>query len=139
MNLLNEIRLIKTGVKELRSFGIVVGGIFAALGILFLWKGKPSAPFFLVVGIPLIFFGLTAPKILKQIYIVWMSIGLILGAVIAPVILTLLYYFAVTPIGIIARLSGKKFLDTEFKQDKDTYWIPKDNSKRNSKSYDTQF
>ena len=139
MKLFDEIKEIKTGEKELKSFGKVVGGIFLLLGLLFLWRGKPSFSICLGIGIPLIVFGFISPKILKWIYLAWMSLGLILGAVMAPVILALLYFIGITPISLIGRATGKKFLDLDFKKETSTYWVLKDNSKRDKKSYETQF
>ena len=139
MKLLEEVKNIKSGEKELRSFGHVVGGIFSALGLLFLWKGQSFYPYFLGIGMPLIILGFLRPRLLKQVYIAWMSLAILMGAVMAPIVLTLLYFITVTPIAVIARLTGKKFLDLDFRKKTDTYWIPKDNSKRDKKSYEVQF
>ncbi|MSR76788.1 MAG: hypothetical protein EXS63_00960 [Candidatus Omnitrophica bacterium] len=138
MKLLEEIKQIKSGEKELKTFGWMVGGIFMALGALMLWRGKPHFPVFFGIGVPLVLLGLLLPKSLKQIYIAWMAFGLLLGAVVAPAVLGLLYFSGITPIAMIARLTGKEFLDFKFKKPTDSYWIPKP-KKDPQKSCETQY
>ena len=60
--------------------------------------------------------GLLNPKALERVYAVWMGIAFALGWVVSRAILILLFYFVITPIGIVARLSGKKFIDITFPQ-----------------------
>ena len=138
IKLLEEIKQIKTGDKELKNFGLLVGGIFIAFGLLMLWRGKPHFTVPIVIGTPLVILGVITPRLLKQIYLAWMSLGFIMGAIVAPIILTLLYFFGITPIGLLGRLTGKEFLDLKFKIPADSYWIPK--AKRDpQKSSETQF
>ncbi len=61
-----------------------------------------------------------SPKALTPLYWLWMSVAMVLGAVLGPVILTLVYYFVLTPLALISRATGKVWLDTG-RQDT-TYW-----------------
>jgi len=50
MNIRDEIKQLKTGARELRKFGFLVGGVFAALGVVLLLRHRPAAPYLLGIG-----------------------------------------------------------------------------------------
>ena len=78
-------------------------------------------------------------ELLKPIYKAWMSLAKLLCSFIRNVILIILFYLVVTPIGLVARLFGKNFLELKFGEDKDSYWIPSKTAKFEKKSYENQF
>ncbi len=118
-----ELKELKTGKRELRNFGLLVGGIFAVLGAWFLYRGKPVGPWFLGVGTPLIVLGLIAPAVLRHAYLAWMTLALILGLVVSTVLLTVFYFLVMTPIGLIARIAGKDFMTRRLDKTAKSYWI----------------
>src|SRR5438067_85335 len=105
-----DLKEIKTSPRDLRKFGLMVGGVFAVLGFAFLVRGKMRYPYFLAPGVFLLIFGAVAPTILKYIYIAWMVFAIVLGFVVSNVLLTTFFFIVITPVGIIARLAGKDFL-----------------------------
>ena len=139
MNIREDINQLKTTPHELRKFGLMVGGVFAALGLLFLWRHKGYYPYFLWPGVVLVLFGLVLPRALKWVYIAWMSVAFVLGFVMAHVILTLFFYLMITPMGLIARLFGKDFLRLRLDRNAVTYWIPRDRKFRPPAEYERQF
>jgi hypothetical protein len=134
-----EIKELKTGPAELRKFGLLVGGVFALLGAVAWLRHKPVAPFLLTPGILLIFFGLAAPKALKYVYLVWMSLAIVLGFVVSNILLTLLFYAVVTPIGLMARCSGKDFLGLKLDPKAASHWLPCEKKARKPEEYERQF
>ncbi len=106
-----EIGGLPLSKKELRRFGLVVGGIFTLLSIWELWLG--------VLGAILILGGIILPLALKWPYKLWLGLGLILGFIVSHIILTILFYLVITPIAIVKRLVTKKS-----KVEPDTYWHP---------------
>jgi len=120
-----DIKELKTSKRDLRKFGLLVGGIFAGLGILFWARGKAHYPYFLAPGIALVALGLAIPKVLKPVYIAWMSLAIVLGFVISNVILTLFFFLVITPIGLLARILGKDFLSLKLDRSASSYWIPR--------------
>jgi len=125
---MNWIREIRNGLKELdlskrnlRKFGAMVGGVFVVLALLHFICG--------VIGILLIIFGIVFPEALKGIYKGWMGIAFTLGWLVSGILLILLFFFVLTPIGLIARLAGKEFLDIKPKEEQNTYWIKTNNKK----------
>jgi hypothetical protein len=138
--MIEEIKHIKCGKRELRNFGITLGIIFGLLGGLLLWREKGYVvTFFMLSGFFLVF-GLALPGLLKQIYKVWMTLALIMGWVMTRVILSILFYLLVTPIGLAARLVGKNFLDKKFKsENSNSYWIKKEQTVFKKSDFERQF
>jgi hypothetical protein len=135
-----EIKSLKTGAHELRKFGLTVGGIVALLGLWFWWRGKPLFPYFLVPGVLLVCTGALVPRTLKLIFIGWMSLAFILGFAISTALLTVLFYLVVTPIGLIARLAGRDFLNRKLDRSAASYWIMRDRSSPGeTRNYEQQF
>ena len=107
-------------------------------GFLF-WRGKESFEAILVTGSALILLGLVIPVVLKPIYWIWMILAVILGWIMTRVILSLLFYVVITPIGIFSRLFGSKFLDLKWDKSKDSYWNARTKTQRNNEEYERQF
>ena len=123
MTIRDDIRQLKTGPRELRKFGLVVGGVFAALGVLFWLQHKPAFPYLLVPGLALVVLGTIRPQILKYVYLGWMALAFLLGFVVSNILLTLLFLLVITPIGLVARLFGKDFLSLKLDRAAPSYWI----------------
>ena len=139
MSILSDIQKLKAGPRELRKFGLLVGGMFLAIGIWFLIRHKPSYPFFLWPGIALVAFGALAPRTLKYIYIAWMAVAFTLGFFMSQVILTLFFFVVVTPIGLLARLFRKDFLGRKLEKDAASYWVRYPKEPKAAESYYRQF
>jgi hypothetical protein len=139
MNLRNEIKELKTGARELRNFGLLVGGVFAALGVILLLRHRPAAPYLLGIGGFLILFGLVAPRALKYIYLVWMSFAIVLGLVVSGILLTLFFFVVITPIGWVARAFGNDFLSLKLDRNAASYWLPRERKAKKPSEYERQF
>ncbi len=122
MRISEEIKSLEVSPKKIREFGLLVGGVFLLLGGLALWRGRPAAPCFLGIGGFLFFFGVVYPAILKPLYRAWMIFAILLGWVMSRVMLSLLFFIAITPIGLCMRLQGKDLLDQKFPDPKDSFW-----------------
>jgi Saxitoxin biosynthesis operon protein SxtJ len=139
MNIREDIKQLKTGERDLRKFGLLVGGVFAVFGVLFLLRHKAHYPWFLVPGVVLVVSGAVFPRALKYIYIAWMSVAAVLGFVMAHVILTLFFFLVITPIGLVARLFGKDFLGLKLDGRATTYWIRREQKPKAQTNYEQQF
>ncbi|MCK4911199.1 MAG: hypothetical protein KAR83_06140 [Thermodesulfovibrionales bacterium] len=122
-NIFREMRNIKSTKKELREFGLLVGGIFVLIAAFGLYHQRPWAPAVLVVGAVLVISGALLPKLLLPAHKVWMSIAVVLGAVMSRVVLTVLFFLVLTPVSLLARATGKRFLELGFKEDRTSYWV----------------
>jgi len=120
----DELKSLEISKKILRKFGLLVGGIFFLFGF---WIYYSSQSFvgiiFLFIGILLFAFGLLFPNVLSSAYKVWMGLAFALGWIMSRVLLIVLFYFVLTPVGFIAKIVGKKFLDIDYTVKKESYWI----------------
>ena len=127
-----EINFLPLTKKDLRKFGILVGGVFLILcALIFLTGGGEIFEWiFLIVGGFLFLFGLVIPALLKRVYLIWMTGALVLGWIMSRVIITILFFFILTPIALIAKAFGKKFLELDFRDNKTSYWIMREPGKK---------
>ena len=109
-----------------RNFGLVVGGILAAIGIYQLVIGSSSYTWFLVPGGILFVLGVIAPRLLHPLNVGWTKLGLLLGRIITPIVMLLVYAISVVPTGLILRLSGKDLLSLKRKPDATSYWVKRE-------------
>ena len=126
-----EIASLELSKKKLRNFGLLVGGIFLVISILFFLKDNNVMPYiFLIIGGILFLFGAFSPQLLKTTYKIWMGFSFAIGWVISRILLMILFYIIVTPIGLISKLIKKEFLKLRFKSKKDSYWVIKPGDKQ---------
>ncbi len=137
--MLEEIKLIKTENKDLRSFGITFGIIFLIIAGFLLYRENESFQLFIIISSTFIIFGFILPITLKPIYISWMSFAIILGWFMTRFILSLLFYLIVTPIGLITRVLGKDFLELKKEVSNGSYWNQRESSLEKNQNYDKQF
>jgi hypothetical protein len=109
-----------------RSFGFVFSVLFAFLGLGPLVRGRPVRGWALVVAAAFLLAALALPRMLAPLNRLWLRFGLVLHACISPVIMGLVFYTTVTPIGLARRLLGKDPLRRRFERDAVTYWIERD-------------
>jgi cyanate permease len=120
--IIREIENVKSEKRELRQFGITVAIILGLLGGLFFLREKDHySYFFIFSGVFLL--GLVTPILLKPIQKIWMSLAILIGCFATKVILIVLFYLVITPVGLLTRVFGKSFLDTKVDRNTDSYWI----------------
>lgn len=94
--------------KELRNFGLITGGLTPVFfGLLLPWlfdRDFPAWPW--IAGAILAAWALTVPMSLNPLYRVWMTMGFCLGWVNTRIILTVMFYFIILPVGVVMRLLG---------------------------------
>jgi hypothetical protein len=110
--------------KELRHFGLLVGAIFTIIGLWpLVFRNEPFRLWAVVPGGVLILLGAIFPQILAPIHKAWMKMGHILGWINTRILLGLVFYGLVTPIGIIFRLMGKDSMRQVFAMESSTYRV----------------
>ena len=106
-----------------RNFGVVFGAVFAIIGLWPLRHGEAFLIWPLVVAGIFFGLGLFAPKLLAPLNKIWFKFGMLLGAVIAPIVMALVYFVAVTPTGLFKRATGADLLRQKLDADADSYWL----------------
>jgi hypothetical protein len=122
-----------------RNFGFTMAAVFALIGSFGLYKGSSHAPVWL--GIAAVFAGLTLwrPQTLAPANRLWLKLGLLMYRVVNPVIMAILFFAAILPIGLAMRLFGKDFLKLKRDQSLATYWLPRTDPRPQSESMRQQF
>ena len=95
--------------KALRNFGLLMAGVLLLVGGWLWWKSAASGPWVLGAAALLAAIGLAVPAALKPFYKGWMILAVIMGWVMTRVVLTLVYYLVLTPIGFLGRAFGEQF------------------------------
>lgn len=95
--------------KGLRDFGLITGALFALIfGLLLPWKFEWSWPVWPWALLAILaFMAFVSPAALNPVYRIWMRFGLIMGSIISRIILGLVFFLVVTPIGLIMRATGR--------------------------------
>ena len=110
-------------VKQLRSFGFLVGGLFAAMGLWPMLLGRGVRLWAIIPAVILIGLGALLPSSLHPIHKAWMRIGHILGWINTRIILSVAFYGIFVPMGFVMRLRGRDPMRRQFEPDADTYRI----------------
>ena len=122
---------IKVGSN--RNFGIVFSIIFLLISLYPLLKSGDIRVWSLVVSFIFLILGIVNSKILSPFNKLWFKFGLLLGKFVSPLIMMIIFFFVVTPIGILMRLFRKDVLNLKF-NNKETYWIEKNGPKSKMKN-----
>ena len=116
-----------------RNFGIVFSVVFLIISLWPLLSQNDVRIWSLVISGIFLILGLINSKLLLPLNKIWFKFGILLGNFIAPIVMGIVYFMVVTPTGLIMRLLGKDLLNLK-KNNKDTYWIEKDNSNSDLKN-----
>ena len=106
-----------------RSFGLLFFIVFIVVGLWQVIKGEAANIYLILISLFFLIFGLINSKILSPFNKAWIKFGEILGLIIAPIIMALVYFIILTPISLIVRMFGKDLLGLKFLKKQDTYWI----------------
>ena len=123
----------KIKISSNRSFGIVFFLFFLIISIYPFFKGDEIRTPILFVSIVFLLLGILNSNILTPLNKIWFKFGMVLGYVISPLVMGVIFFLIVTPIAIIMRLLGKDLLSLK-KNQKDTYWIEKSDYKSKMKN-----
>ena len=119
-----------------RSFGFLFFIVFLIIGLWPLKNGGNINSYFLIASTIFFILGLINSKILSPLNKLWVKFGEILGAVIAPIVMVIVYFIFLTPVSLIVRVFGKDLLGLKFLKEKKSYWIKR---KKNLNSMRKQF
>jgi len=109
-----------------RSFGLVFAGFFAIAAAVNGWRGGAAWPLYLALAAAFLAVAWLSPRVLAPLNRLWSKLGLLLGRIVSPVVLSLLFFLVVTPVGLLMRLTGKDPLRLRTDSGADSYWIVRD-------------
>jgi len=113
-----------------KSFGVVFAIFFLLIGLYPLVDNKEVLLWSLITSLILFLLAYVAPKVLSVPNRLWFKFGLALGAIVAPVVMALVYFTTVVPIGLLMRLMGKDMLLLKLDKNAKSYWIQREQPMR---------
>ena len=120
-------------ISSNRSFGVVFFIVFLLIGLYPLLNNNEIRLWSLIISVLFLILGILNSKILSPLNKIWFKFGLILGKIISPVIMGIIFFLVVTPIGFIMKLLGKDLINLKFNNEK-SYWIEKSGPKSKMKN-----
>ena len=117
-----------------RSFGIVFFIVFVLIATYPLLNQGEVRIWSLIISFLFLFLALLNSKILTPLNKLWFRFGLFLGKIISPIIMGVIFFLVVTPIGLLMRFFGKDVLNLKLNKKKSSYWIEKDGPKSKMKN-----
>ena len=136
--MIEEIKNIPNNQKDIKSFGITIGIILFIISGLLMYYGKEFYQLIAIIASTIMVLGFIFPTLIKPIYFIWMTFAAILGWIMTRVILSLVFYLIITPIGLITRMLGEDFLALK-KLQSNSYWNQRDSFKELNQNYEKQF
>ncbi len=135
----DELKFIDKSDEAVKKTGISVGVVLILISLLLWYLGKASFVYFSITGGLFVILAFISIPILRPFHKLWMMLALLMGFVMSRVILTILYYIVLTPIGLLAKIVGKKFIPLGFDKKTPTYWEKRENIVKQKIDYDRQF
>jgi predicted membrane metal-binding protein len=109
-----------------RGFGLVFAGFFALVSLLSWHRDHRGWHYTLPLAVAFLVIAYTYPKVLAPLNRLWLKFGLLLYKVMNPLVLGLLFFVTITPIGLIMRAFGKDFLRLRMDRGAKSYWIERE-------------
>ncbi len=122
----------KIKIGSNKSFGIVFFTVFLIIAIWPLLNGYEIRYWSLIISIVFLILGILNSKILTPLNKIWFKIGILLGNVISPIVMSIIFFLVVTPTSFIMKILGKDLLNLK-KNTKNSYWIKKQNQNNRMK------
>ena len=122
-----------------RSFGVVFAIIFGIVGGFSVWAQGSFWPYWLGASALTQAITLIRPGLLAPFNFLWTRFGILLSRVVSPVVLAMIFYLVMTPVGLMMRLCGKDPLRLKQAPDSDSYWIMRDSLKDSKEPFKNQF
>ena len=122
---------IKIGSNK--SFGVVFSIVFLIVALYPVLNNNSIRTWSIILSLIFLFLGLLNSPILSPLNKIWFYFGIFLGKIVSPLIMAIIFFIVVTPIGFIMRLLKKDILNLSFNNNK-TYWIKKDGPKSKMKN-----
>ena len=123
----------KIKINSNRSFGIVFFVVFFLISVYPLLKDGSIYYWSLVISLVFLILGLLNSKILSPLNVIWFKFGILIGKIISPIIMGIIFFLIVSPISILLKIFRKDVLQLKY-HNKKTYWVDKNDVKSNMKN-----
>ena len=134
-----ELKHIDNSDEAVKKTGISVGVVLILISLLLWYFGKTSFIYFSITGGLFVILAFITIPVIRPFHKIWMMLSLAMGFVMSRVILTILFYIILTPIGLLAKIVGKKFMPLGFDKNAKTYWEKREHPVKQQIDYERQF
>ncbi len=107
-----------------KNFGILFFFVFLTIAVWPILKNDPIRIWSLIIGLIFLLIAFVKPILLKPLYSKWIKLGELLGKIIAPAVMFLIFFLFITPLSFLVKIFGKDLLNLRFNKSK-SYWIKK--------------
>ena len=118
----------KIKISSNRSFGLLFFVIFLIVSLWPLTHEGSIRIWSVIISAVFLILGLINSRLLTPLNVFWFKFGMILGAIISPIVMGIVFFLLVTPTGFILRIMGKDLLNKKYDKEKETYWIKRNAS-----------
>ena len=118
----------KIKISSNRNFGLVFFVVFLIVSLWPLTYEEPIRIWLVIISMVFLILGLMNSELLTPLNKLWFKFGMILGAIIAPIVMGIIFFLVVTPTSFIMKIMGKDLLRKKYDRKKGTYWIKRDKS-----------
>ena len=113
----------KIKISSNRSFGLLFFVVFLIVSLWPLTHEGSIRIWSVIISAVFLILGLINSRLLTPLNVFWFKFGMILGAIISPIVMGIVFFLVVTPTGFILRIMGKDLLNKKYDKEKETYWI----------------
>jgi len=118
----------KIKISSNRSFGLLFFVVFLIVSLWPLTHEGSIRIWSVIVSAVFLILGLINSRLLTPLNVLWFKLGMILGAIISPIVMGIVFFLVVTPTGLILRIMGTDLLNKKYDKEKETYWIKRNAS-----------
>ena len=120
--------LLKSKIKisSNRNFGLVFFFIFLVVSIWPITHNESPRIWSAIISLAFLILVLTRSILLTPLNRLWTKFGIILGSIIAPIVMGVVFFLVITPIGLVMKIIGKDLLSIKYDKKKETYWVKRD-------------
>jgi hypothetical protein len=123
-------REVEVQIGSNRAFGLVMAGVCFLIASIGFWKGTSHWPYWLTGGSAFLLCALLRPELLSPLNRLWFRLGLLMHKVVNPLVMGLVFFVVVTPMGLLMRAFGNRPLSLEPDPDTRTYWTARASQSR---------
>tara|TARA_Y100000590_G_scaffold196592_1_gene223193 strand:+ start:138 stop:533 length:396 start_codon:yes stop_codon:yes gene_type:complete len=123
----------KIKINSNRSFGIVFFFVFLIISLWPLLNGNPLRVWSIFVAIIFLILGLINSNFLTPLNKLWFKFGKLLGFIVAPIVMGVIFFLVITPTGFFMKMLGKDLLNKKYNNKIKSYWINREKSKSTMK------
>ena len=119
----------KIKIGSNRNFGLVFFFVFLIVGLWPLLNEGSFRIWSIIIAIIFLILGLMNSKLLTPLNILWFKLGILLGSIVAPIVMGIVFFVIITPIGFIMKIIGKDLLNNKYDSKNKSYWINRNKTK----------